>query len=198
VPNGVTPPCDAGGGRVPGRIAFVGRLEEAKGVLELLDAVAILRETHPGVLLELAGEGDVDAIARRAHALGIGERVLVHGWCEPAARSRLLARASVFALPSHAEGSPMSLLEAMAAGCAVVATRVGGIPDAVRDGRDGLLVPPRDARALAIALARLLDDPGLAARLGAAARASVLRSHSPEGALARIGRIYAALGQQPA
>jgi glycosyltransferase involved in cell wall biosynthesis len=198
VPNAVTVPPEAGADRDPGLIAFIGRLSAGKGVFELLEALAALRATHPEARLELAGDGDLEAVARRAHELGIGDRVLVRGWCPPGVRGQILSRASVFTLPSHAEGSPMSLLEAMAAGCPVVATRVGGIPDSVRDGHNGLLVPARDPNALAAALGRLLDHPEFAARLGASARATIARGHSPTTAIQRIGRIYAALGQESA
>jgi glycosyltransferase involved in cell wall biosynthesis len=150
------------------------------------------------VRLELAGEGDADALARRARELGIAERVLVRGWCAPEERARMLARATLFVLPSHVEGLPMSLLEAMAAGCAVVATRVGGIPDVVQDGANGMLVGARDPGGLAEAIARLLADPALAAKLGHAARATVARGHSPEAALRKLGEIYSDLGVMPA
>jgi glycosyltransferase involved in cell wall biosynthesis len=198
VPNAVAVPPAIAGERDAARVAFIGRLSEGKGVFELLEAAAALREAHPDVRLELAGDGDLEAVARRAHELGIGDRVLIRGWCSPEVRSRILASASVFALPSHAEGSPMSLLEAMAAGCPVVATRVGGIPDCVRDGYDGLLVPARDSQALAAALGRLLGDRELAARMGTAARAHVARAHAPAKAIQCVGRIYAALGQESA
>jgi glycosyltransferase involved in cell wall biosynthesis len=197
VPNAVPLRTAAWDARDPARIAFVGRLTREKGVYDLIEAVGALRATQPHVRLELAGEGDADAIARRAHELGIGDRVLIRGWCAASARERILARAGVFALPSHAEGLPMSLLEAMAAGCPVVASRVGGIPDAVHDGTDGLLVPAGDVAALAAALARMLADRGLAARLGGSAQVTVARRHSPAAAIDRIGRVYASLGLVP-
>lgn len=197
VPNAVPVRAAAWGGRDPARIAFVGRLSREKGVYDLLEAAARLRTEFPRMRLELAGEGDADAIARRAHRLGIGGQVLIRGWCDAPERERLLARAGVFALPSHAEGLPMSLLEAMSSGCPVVASRVGGIPDAVRDGSDGLLVPAGDVAALALALRRVLGDHELAARLGASARVSVACRHSPAAAVESIGRIYSALGLAP-
>jgi len=197
VPNAVPLRPAAWDDRDPACIAFVGRLTREKGAFDLLEAVASLRSSHPRVRLELAGDGDADAIARRAYELGIGDRVLIRGWCAAPELERLLARAGVFALPSHAEGLPMSLLEAMAAGCPVVASRVGGIPDAVREGTDGLLVGAGDVPALAAALARVLADRDLAARLGGSAQVAVARRHSPGAAIDRIGRIYASLGLAP-
>jgi glycosyltransferase involved in cell wall biosynthesis len=105
-----------------------------------------------------------------------------------------LGRSSAFVLPSYAEGLPMSLLEAMAAGCAVVATRVGGIPDLVTDGVDGLLVPPGDPDALAAALLRVLHDRAFAERLGNAARETIANRYAVERSLERLEHIYAGLG----
>jgi glycosyltransferase involved in cell wall biosynthesis len=89
---------------------------------------------------------------------------------------------------------PMSLLEAMAAGCAPIATAVGGIPDVVRDGENGLLVPPRSPQRLAEALASLLADPARAERLGRAARATIAERYTLERAMERLEQVYRALG----
>jgi glycosyltransferase involved in cell wall biosynthesis len=198
IPNAVALPSQPQAPRDASRIAFVGSLTADKGVFELLEAVAIARHACPDLHLELAGEGDVEAVAHRAYELGIGDRVLIRGWCPPSVREHILARAAIFALPSHFEGTPMSLLEAMAAGCAVVATRVGGIPDVVRHDVDGLLVAESDTPALAASLVALLSDPSLARRLGSAAREAVARDHAPSQAIERLGRLYASLGQHPA
>lgn len=179
------------------RVAFLGRLIEDKGVFELLEAFALVHARHPGASLDLAGDGDAAAVMRRARALGVASQVRVLGWCDEAARDELLAGAAVLALPSHFEGAPMSLLEAMAAEVPVVASRAGGIPDIVRDGENGLLFPSGDIPALAAALDRVLADPGLAQRLARAGRATVERDHSPQAAVDTIGRIYSNLGQRP-
>jgi glycosyltransferase involved in cell wall biosynthesis len=197
LPNAVALPR-VEGARSAGRIAFVGRLTREKGAWDLIEAVALLRERAAHVHVELAGDGDADAIARRARELGIGDRVLVRGWCAPEERERLLARASIFVLASHVEGLPMSLLEAMAAGCAVVATRVGGVPDTVHDGVNGLLVGAGNPAILAEAIARLLADPALARRLGRSARSTIARRHSAGAAVGRLGEIYSDLGVTPA
>lgn len=194
IPSGVRLPRTATGPREPGLVAFVGRCEESKGVLDLLGALAEVRLAIPGARLECAGEGDLDALVERAGGPGLAGAVHALGWLEPRERDRLLARASVFALPSHAEGLPMSLLEAMAAGCPVVAAACGGIPDLVVDGVNGLLVTPGDVDALARALHRLLVDRGLAGRLGNEARATIARRYTAEAALERLEQLYSGLG----
>jgi len=193
VPNAVALPrrLDEGDGRAePGRILFLGRVEAAKGVAELLDAAAALAPRFPALRLVLAGSGDLAAWRRAADQRGIGDRVELTGWLDAAGCAEQLARASVFCLPSHAEGLPMALLEAMAAGKAVVASAVGGIPEALRDGENGLLVPPQDGTALAGALARVLDDGGLRAQLGEHARRTVAQHYSTEAVCGRLAAIY--------
>jgi glycosyltransferase involved in cell wall biosynthesis len=191
LPNSVALPA-AGDAALeePGRILFLGRVEHAKGVVELLQACALLAPRMPKLRLVLGGIGDLEDACRRARDLGIADRLELPGWLGPAERARELQRAQVFCLPSHAEGLPMALLEAMAAGKAVVASDVGAIPEAVQDGDNGLLTPARDSRLLAAALERLLDDAPLRARLGQRARATVEQHYSLDAVGARLGEIY--------
>ncbi|MBD8531260.1 glycosyltransferase family 4 protein [Massilia sp. CFBP 13647] len=190
VPNAVPLPASIHQSAAPGRILFLGRVEAAKGVAELFDAVALLAPRFPEVHLVLAGDGDLAAWRRAAAERGIEGRVTLAGWLDAAARAEQLARADVFCLPSHAEGLPMALLEAMAAGKAVVASAVGGIPEAVQGGDNGLLVPAHDSAALAAALASMLADAGLRQRLGERARATVARHYSTEAVCGRLAAIY--------
>ena len=190
VPNAVALPRGSGDRAEAGRILFLGRVEAAKGVAELLDAAAVVAPRFPALRLVLAGSGELDAWRRAASERGIGDRVELTGWLDAGERETQLARAAVFCLPSHAEGLPMALLEAMASGKAVVASRVGGIPEAISDGENGLLVPPRDGAALARALARVLEDGALRARLGARARATVAQHYSTEAVCGRLAAIY--------
>jgi glycosyltransferase involved in cell wall biosynthesis len=198
IPNPVRVPA-APASREPRRVVlFLGRIEDAKGIPELLRSFAALRLAVPGVQLVCAGAGDIEAARRRAEALGVAEAVRFPGWIGAAEKRAWLARAALLVLPSRAEGLPMSLLEAMAAGVPVVASAVGGIPDLVHHGVNGLLVAPRDSLELLRALRRLLREPALAARLGAAGRETVRARHAPERVLERLGTVYRALGVAPA
>ena len=186
------PPASAA--RETALVAFTGRCSAAKGVPELLDAAAILGKRFPALRLELAGDGPLEQVRERAESLGIAGRVTLHGWVGPRQRDDMLARATVFVLPSHAEALPVSLLEAMAAGCPVIASAVGGIPDVISEGFNGLLVPPGDPQALARAIGSLLADPALAFAMGRAARATIASRFTAERAVDRVGRIYSNLG----
>ena len=194
LPNPVALPPLSSAARDPGLVAFAGRCEEAKGVYDLLDAVSRLRPVCPRLRVECAGDGDMARLGNRALELGVAMQVTMRGWIGEREREALLARCGVFVLPSHVEGLPMSLLEAMAAGCPVIASSVGGIPDLIRDGENGLLVPPGKPGYLADALQRLQADPELAARLGARARATIAARYTVERSLERLEQIYAGLG----
>lgn len=174
----------------PGTILFLGRIEAAKGVFDLLDALAQLAPARPALRLLVGGEGDSAALLARAGALGVAQRVQLLGWLDPEARGAWLARAQCFCLPSHDEGLPMAMLEAMAAGKAVVATAVGGIPDVIDSGVNGLLVPPRAPAALAAALAQLLDDGAACQAMGAVARQTVARRFGAAQMVAALALIY--------
>lgn len=149
-------------------ILAVGRLKAPKDFVTLVRA---LRSLPPGSFdAVIVGEGpDRSRLEEEIRGLGLEHRVRLAG--ERRDVPELLAAADLFVLSSASEGMPVSVLEAMAAGLPVVASRVGGVPEQVADGVTGLLVEARDPDQLAAALARLTRDPGLRARLGAAGRA---------------------------
>ena len=151
-------------------VAVVGALETRKGHDVLLAALARL-DAAP-VVAWCAGEGGARAaLEARAAALGLADRVRFLGRVDDVAT--LLAGADLFVMPSRHEGLGVAALEAMAASLPVIASRVGGLPEAIVDGESGILVPPDDAAALAHAIARLAADPALRARFGAAGAARV-------------------------
>jgi glycosyltransferase involved in cell wall biosynthesis len=150
-------------------IVSVGRLRPPKDAMTLLRALALVRGNYKA---RVVGDGpELQAAEEERRRLGLVEIVDVPG--ERDDIEAILASSHIFALSSRSEALPVSVLEAMAAGLPVVASRVGGIPELVVDGESGLLVPAGDPHALAEALQRLIDDPSLRARLGAAGRARV-------------------------
>jgi glycosyltransferase involved in cell wall biosynthesis len=120
--------------------------------------------------------------------VGIGARVHLLGFRDDV--QDILAAGDLFVMPSLSEGLPLALVEAMSFGLPVVVSGVGGIPEVVTDGVDGLLVPPSDSTALAAALRTLLDDPALRRRLGTAARARALRDYAITTMADRYERLY--------
>lgn len=189
VPSPDAVPSESGS---PATVLFLGRIERAKGVFDLLDAFAALRRERPQLRLVVAGRGSDEAKLRAAAAAaGVGDAVDLAGWVEGVAKQRLLARASCLVLPSYGEGLPLAVLEAMISGVPIVATRVGGVPEAVRDGREALLVEPGDVAGIAAAVGRVLDDRALATRLAVAARARGLSEFGPERVAADLGAVYA-------
>ena len=161
-------------GIVPFRPLWVcaARLEERKGHAVLIDALALLKERGLDFVVVLAGEGALrEALARRVAQAGLDERVRFAGQVE--SLGPLLLAADACVLPSRWEGLPLSLLEALARARPVVASRVGGLPDAIEDGIDGRLVPAGDASALAAVLEDFHRKPDAARRLGRAGAARV-------------------------
>jgi glycosyltransferase involved in cell wall biosynthesis len=159
-------------------ILAVGNLRPGKGHLHLLQAAARLKPEVAALpwRVYIAGQGDREELESFARQAGIADRVCLLGHRDDIAA--LLAASDIYAMPSLWENLPMALLEAMFAGRAVVASGVGGIPEAVRDGVEGVLSPPGDPEGLARALEPLIADPALRQRLGAAAER---RAHSEFG-----------------
>lgn len=179
--------------RTPG-IVMSARFARQKDHVTLLRAVALLREKglRPPVLLAGGGKAryrhEAEALC---HELGLQDQVRFLGFCDHV--PRLLMTHQVCVLSTHYEGMPLSLVEGMAAGCAVVGSAVTGVKEVLDDGINGRLVPHADPAALAGALEGLLRDPTLAARLGAAARATALDRHSLELMTQRYEDLFVAL-----
>ena len=184
---------DLGGGVSVGSVA---RLALEKNQALLLDAFARIAKDVPDVHVVLIGEGpERDALERRAAALGLGHRVHMPGFSSET--DRLYPQFDVFTLTSNAEGTSISLLEAMACGRPIVATAVGGNPEILEHGRCGVLVPARDPAALAEALLRVLRSPELRRRLGERGRERAVEAYSRDAmAVAYEERYYAALGNR--
>ena len=164
-------------------LAVLGRLEPVKGQAYLLECLALLRDQGIEFRCVLIGDGpERESLVEKVTRLQLADRVHLAGFRDEV--PAWLAAIDVLVMPSRWEGLPMALLEAMALGKPVVAHAVGGIPDVLRDGQEGLLVPPHHPQQMMQALARLLGDTALRAQMGANALSRV-RSHYSAEALAR-------------
>lgn len=190
------PPHALAGGQINGRsphplVLFLGRLQPAKGVPELLLAFAQVRQALPQARLVLGGEGNLAEVQAQIQALGLKDAVDCAGWVDGRAKQALLQRSWVFALPSHHEGVPIGMLEALSAGVPAVGTPVGGVAGLLKASGGGVLVPVGDAPALAQALLALLTDPMRARHLGNQGRQYVQAHHSVEAVGRRLAALYA-------
>jgi teichuronic acid biosynthesis glycosyltransferase TuaC len=176
-------------------ISFVGKLEPRKGVDHLIEAMGLLAKRPARTpLLVMAGIGPMQAgLEERARALGIGDRVRFVGKVPHDDVALWMAAGDVFVLPSLSEGLPTVVCEAMNVGLPVVATAVDGTPEIVRDGDTGLLVAPRDPVALADALARVIENPELAAAMSVRALEVGRAEYTWAANAAQMSAIYAEL-----
>jgi len=178
---------------------YVGRISRDKGVYELLDAVEILRGEAFTNRLVLAG-GEVEPGEIRRVKDTILERKIacieLTGEINSDKVLELLQGAAIFIIPSYAEGLPIAMLEAMAAGLPVVATPVGGIPDVIVDGENGFLVPVGQSRPLAEKIGLLLKDESLCRRMGDRNYKLVLERHHPDRAVEKLIELYKSILEQ--
>lgn len=172
-------------------IVAVGNLYKVKGHIVLLHALAEIARRRPELpwTLAIAGRGEEEAALREfAQQNGIGDRVHLLGFRTDV--PNILAAGDIWVMPSLSEGLPLSLLEAMFAGKAILASRVGGIPDVIKEGEEGLLSAPGDEKDVATQLERLLSDAALRSRLGAAALAHAERDYRLERTIDQYERLY--------
>ena len=198
LPNGVQVPeiVPNRKGRAFSTILFLGRMGARKGVPELIQAARRVLALNPGTRFVLAGDGDVENLRNEIAAdavLAPGVEVL--GWVSSTKVPTLLQNADVLVLPSHAEGMPMAILEAMAWALPVVATPVGGIPELVREGVSGRIVPVSNPGLLADAITRLVNSEDLRLSLGLTARKRIRDEYSAEAMVRKLRLIYEQLAQ---
>jgi glycosyltransferase involved in cell wall biosynthesis len=198
VPNGIAPLPAGDGPRLRRELGIeaaapvigsVGHLRAEKAYDVLIEAAAILRDRHPGLRVLIAGEGpERESLEALRSRLGLEGTVLMPGARDDVAD--VLAAIDVAVCCSDFEGGPLSVMEYMAAGRPVVATRVGGLPELVRDGETGVLVDPRDPDALADAAGSLLGDPALRDHLGERGREVQRAEYDIDVWAGRLERLY--------
>lgn len=159
-----------------GMVLFAGKLERRKGYMELLEAAVGVLEFFPNVTFCFAGHGEIEQAKAKAKLLNIEKSVSFLGWIGPEEMGDYYRRATVFCLPSFDEGLPMAVIEAMSHSLPVVTTPVGGLPDLISDGTDGLFARPGDVHAIVDQLLGLLRNPERADRIGRNAALTIERT----------------------
>ncbi|MDO4332411.1 MAG: glycosyltransferase family 4 protein [Eubacteriales bacterium] len=170
------------------RILFLGRLCRAKGIGELLEIIPALRQKYPEVKLYLGGIWEDKELQKQA--LKYPEQVEWLGWITGKEKERYLEACDIFVMPSYFEGQSVSILEAMAASCAIVAAETGGIPYMISQEETGILVKPHSAEALLNGLDRVLGDEKLCAKIGKNAREKVSQEFALDQTVLRLCQIY--------
>lgn len=178
------------------QLLFLGRLRLDKGLDDLLVAARSLQAAHPHWHWMLAGDGDLDAVRRHIVEIGLAPSVTLTGWLDEQGKQHALATADVLVLPSHAEGQPLAVLEAMACGLPVVATQVGDIPELLACGA-GRVVRVGDTQGLAQALHEVLDDLEAARSMGRLGRLYAEQHHAAQRVAAQVEAVYRELGLEP-
>lgn len=173
------------------KILFLGRLCKTKGIGELLGVMPDLKERYPDVHLYLGGIWEDQELQKKAASLG--DCVTDLGWITGEAKERYLRECDIFVMPSYFEGQSVSVLEAMAYGCGIVASKTGGIPDMIAEGETGIFAMPKDRQTLKEGLLKLLAAPELCRVLGANARRKAETEFSMERNIRQLLGIYGGL-----
>jgi glycosyltransferase involved in cell wall biosynthesis len=172
-------------------VLFVGKLEPRKGYHDLLAAAPLLLPAHPELQFWFAGNGDLKHAEELARGLGIERSVRLLGWTGETELTRLYSEATIVCLPSYSEGVPMSVLEAMSHGVPVVCTPVGGLPELIEHGRNGLFATAGDPQSIARQIDCLLTHPEPAARIAAAAAITVRQKCGLDLVSDKLATLYA-------
>ena len=171
----------------PVRLLFLGEIGERKGVFDVVEAMRILKESHPGQFrLDIGGNKREDELRERIANYGLSESVIFHGFVSGEQKACLLEKAHVFILPSHNEGLPIAILEAMSYGCSIISSPVGGIPEVVKD--NGILVQPGNQKEIHAAIVCMADDEK---RMAMGEKSlEIVKDFYPEAVLSHLRSVY--------
>lgn len=160
-----------------GTVLFLGAFVKRKGIYDLIEAMPAVIGGRGDVVFELGGDQEVGRVQELLRGKGLERNVRMLGWVRGADKLAAFTRAHVYVLPSYIEGVPIGVLEAEAAGLPIVTTPVGGVPEIVKDGVNGLLISPGDVRALSASILRLLEDGDLRRKMSETNVRSVRSRH---------------------
>lgn len=174
----------------PINILFLAWVDRNKGIFELIDALSKITSKQE-FRLHIAGDGTaMEELKKVISHLGLTHKVVIHGWVKGDQKYNLLKTSDIFILPSYFEGFPNALLEAMASGIPCIATDVGSVSDLIRDNVNGILVPIKDSKAIALSIEKLLENSNLRFKLGMKARESVEQNYSIDSAVNKFYTLF--------
>lgn len=183
--------CSIANHPVDNRLLFLGLVKKEKGVFDILSAMYLLRENYNlTVNLDVCGVGDIAKLKQKAKKMGMTKNIVVHGWVDAKKIKELMSKATAFILPSYYEGLPMSIIEAMAASVPVIASNVGGIPDIIKDGENGMLIEPGNIKAMAEKIKRIVENKDERIEISQKAKEMVLISYSQKIVIDKLIEIY--------
>lgn len=171
-------------------ILFLGKLSPGKGIDDLLAVLPQIINKNHHAHMYLAGNGDIDRYKRICVNMGLENHVTFLGWVTGDEKQKFLRQCSMFVLPSYHEGMPMSLLEAMSYGCAVITTSVGGIPHVIKNNTNGLLIDAGDQKALAKCIMILINNPSIKKKLGKAAHQTISEKFNINKTIVSLIQLY--------
>lgn len=172
------------------KMLFLGILGQRKGIYDLIEVLPEIFEKYPKAHIFLGGDGEREQAERLCRKKAIAEHVTFLGWVKGVEKDKLLKECSIYVLPTYHEGMPMSILEAMSYGMAVVSTHVGGIPHIIKDGENGLLCEAGDKEQLRCAVCKLLEDSELRKCMGIHALEKINMDFDIEKSISQIVDIY--------
>jgi glycosyltransferase involved in cell wall biosynthesis len=172
-------------------LLFLSRFAAGKGLMELLDAFNSIRIRHPEVSLHLVGDGSEKlAVEKKISALNLKENVTLPGYIHGKEKAQELVDADIFILPSYSEGCPVALLEAMAAGLPIIATNVGGIPDIITDGENGVLLTSHTPDAIENGINKMLENKINRQKIGMLNKKIAWENYESKVATPKLEKIY--------
>ncbi|MDZ7316712.1 MAG: glycosyltransferase family 4 protein [candidate division KSB1 bacterium] len=192
IENGIALPAALKRAPHAGPLVFLhlGEISERKGISDLLRAFSLVKEQRSDFILRLVGGGQLGAAAQLVETLGLGANVEILGPKVGDEKWEMLFRSDVFVLASHAEGMPIALIEALAAGLPIIAAKAGSVPEMIQDGRNGFLIEPGDFRGLATTALTLLSSPILCESMGRENRSLAERRFDIRICAEKMARLY--------
>lgn len=176
--------------KIKNQFLFIGRIGERKGIYDVLAAMKDLVKKHPDFIYKVGGDGELDKLNQEIKKNKLERNVENLGWVKGELKEELLNKSGAFVMPSYNEGFPLAILEAMSNGLCVVTSPVGGIPELIKDGKNGFLVEPGDVKAIYKVLDDLLNNPAKVTKMGKRGWLTAKNKCSAEVVVKRLDRIY--------